>query len=277
MMIEWILLLLLIGLVAGTVGSLVGLGGGIIIVPSLLVLASFHPGFSGITPPVAVGTSLILIVLTACSSTLTYSKQKRVDFHSGWLFFITCGPGAMVGAYLTRYFHSDWFFVGFGFIMILVSLMLTIREKVKHARPMNWDVTRTFQDESGETYEFGYHRLTALVVSFFVGMVSGLFGIGGGALLMPMMIILFRYPPHMATATSMFTIFLSSVTGSFTHLVQGNIHWLAAAFLAPGAWAGGRLGAWISSRLSNRALLICLRIALVLVAIRMILKGLHII
>ncbi|GGE07564.1 UPF0721 transmembrane protein YunE [Marinithermofilum abyssi] len=271
-MAEW-LLLLLVGLVAGTVGSLVGLGGGIITVPALLMMASLYPEFSHITPQVAVGTSLALVVLTALSSTLSYGKQKRVDFHSGWVFFLASGPGAMFGAYLTRYFDMGVFYVGFGVLMIVISALLTFRERMK-GHSVKWSVKREFTDREGNVYEYGYHRPIALIVSFVVGTISGLFGIGGGALLVPMMVLMFQFPAHVATATSMFVIFLSSVAGFFTHWFQGNIDWQAVLFIAPGAWFGGHLGALISSRLSSNALLIALRLAIITVAVRMIIEGL---
>ncbi len=269
----WVyVLLVLVGFLAGTVGSLVGLGGGIIIVPSLLVLGYFYPQFAHITPQIAVGTSLLLVVLTSLSSTIFYMKEKRIDFQSGLLFFIGSGPGAILGAYLTRYFQSDYFFIAFGIFMILVAAILTFQDRFKR-RKIKWDVPRTFVDGSGEKYEYGYHRATAITISVLVGLISGLFGIGGGTLLVPMMIILFSFPPHVATATSMFIILLSSIFGSATHVIQDNIDWIAALLLAPGAWIGGKTGAWISTKLSGKGLMIALRLALVLVAIRMIMKG----
>jgi uncharacterized membrane protein YfcA len=271
-----ILILLVVGLAAGTVGSLVGLGGGIIIVPSLLMLGHVYADFRGITPAVAVGTSMLLIILTALSSTLSYSRQKRVDFRSGLTFFLASGPGAAVGAYLTRFFESESFLAAFGFLMIFVSWMLRLKEKGKK-RTIRWHVRRTYTDESGQSAEYGYHLGIALPVSFVVGIISGLFGIGGGSLMVPMMILLFRFPPHMAIATSMFIIFLSALTGSAAHVAQGNIHWWAALFLAPGAWAGGKLGAWISSRLSGTALVNLLRVALLVMAVRMILDGFNLV
>lgn len=270
---EWILLLI-IGLIAGTIGSLIGLGGGIIIVPSLLLMAGFDPRFQMITPQIAVGTSLFLIIFTSLASTLTYAKQKRVDFESGLLFFVGSGPGAIFGAYITRFFHSGYFLIAFGLFMIFISILMYVQKRVT-IPAMRLDVKRTFQDASGEVFHYGYHRITALIVSFFVGVLSGMFGIGGGTLMVPMMVLLFRFPPHVATATSMFVIFLSAITGSAMHIWQGNVFWFAALFLAPGAWLGGQLGAYISARLSSRALLLLFRLALVLIAIQMIMDGVN--
>ncbi|WP_420824102.1 sulfite exporter TauE/SafE family protein [Thermoflavimicrobium daqui] len=270
------LLLVIVGLAAGTFGSLIGLGGGIIIVPSLMFIGQIFPEFSNITPSIAVGTSLLLVVLTSLSSTLFFAKQKRVDFQSGWLYFLGSGPGSILGAYFTRYFKADSFFIAFGLFMIVISIILTIKDRLPVKR-IHWDVSRTFVDGFGQKYEYGYHRVMVVTISFFIGMLSSLFGIGGGSLLVPVMIILFAYPPHVATATSMFIILLSSSVGSITHLIQGNVHFLAALLLAPGAWLGGKAGAWISSKLSGKGLLIVFRVSLILMAIRMILNGFHII
>jgi uncharacterized protein len=269
--VEW-LLLFLIGLIGGTIGSIVGLGGGIITVPALLFLAEVDGRFHHITPPVAVGTSLALIILTALSSTLSYTRQRRVDFASGWLFFAACGPGAAIGAYLTHFFRSGGFLVGFGLLMLGVSGVMSFRDRLRGIS-LRQSVTRTFVDAEGRKYTYGYHRTTALFISFVVGIISGLFGIGGGSLLVPMMVMLFRFPPHVATATSMFIILLSAAIGSVAHAVQGNIDWFAALWMAPGAWIGGQLGAAISARMSSQSLLVTFRIAIVLVAVKMIADG----
>ncbi|MBD1372522.1 sulfite exporter TauE/SafE family protein [Hazenella sp. IB182357] len=270
------ILLFLIGLIAGTVGSLAGLGGGVIIVPSILFLSEVSYGIGDLTPAVAVGTSLFLIILTALASTVSFSKQKRVDYKSGWIFFLACAPGTIVGAYLTKLFEVDTYLILFGLLMVFVSIVLSIKERGMKFR-LKATVKRVLQDGSGNTYEYGYHQVFAIVFSFIVGMISGMFGIGGGSLLVPMMVLLFTFPPHVATATSMFVILLSAGVGSVAHIVQGNVDWMLVAFLAPGSWLGGKLGAWISARLSSKALLNFFRIVILLLAVRMIADGLHLI
>jgi uncharacterized membrane protein YfcA len=86
--------------------------------------------------------------------------------------------------------------------------------------------------------------------------------------------VLFGFPPHIATATSMFVIFLSSILGSATHIWLGEIHWLSAAALAPGAWAGGKIGANVASRMSGKGLLWLLRATIFVLAVRLIWEGL---
>lgn len=265
-------LLLVLGFVAGTIGSIVGLGGGIIIVPVLLYLAKFLTPFHMIDPSIAVGTSLFLIVITSLASTLSFHKQNRIDFISGWLFFLGCGPGSMVGAYLSNDLKSNSFLVGFGVFMLCISFILTVKDRIRWKK-QNWSVMRTYTDGKGQTWTYGYNRWLVLVASFLIGIFSGLLGIGGGALMVPLMLIAFGFPAHVATATSMFAIFLSSILGSSIQVIQQNIHWLAVLFLAPGSWLGGKAGAWISTKLSSKHLLMVFRLLLVAIACKMIYDG----
>lgn len=265
-------LLLVLGFIAGTIGSIVGLGGGIIIVPALLYLSQFLLPFQMIDPPMAVGTSLFLIVITSLASTLSFYKQKRIDYTSGWLFFLGCGPGSMVGAYLSNDLKSNSFLIGFGIFMLCVSVILTLKDRIRWKK-QDWSVTRSYTDGMAQTWTYGYNRWLVLGVSFIIGIFSGLLGIGGGALMVPMMLIVFGFPAHVATATSMFAIFLSSILGSSLQVIQENIHWLALLFLAPGSWLGGKAGAWISTRLSSKHLLLVFRLLLVAIAFKMIYDG----
>ncbi|MCH5585665.1 sulfite exporter TauE/SafE family protein [Shimazuella sp. AN120528] len=271
--IEWVILFS-IGLFAGTLGSLVGIGGGIIIVPSLLYIATVFSSLSSLSAQVAAGTSLLIVMLTAVSSIITFHKQKRIDYRSGMLFFIGAGPGALAGAYFSKFFSTDSFMLGFGIFLLFLSLLMMLKDRLKPIT-FSTEVKRTYTDSTGEIHHYGFHTPTAIIVSFIIGIISSLFGIGGGAMLVPMMLIIFRFPPLVATATSMFVIFLSSITGSITHILQGHISWMLLLLIAPGSWIGGQLGAYLSQKMSNRVLLIIFRITLILVAIKMILDGLH--
>lgn len=262
----------LLGLVAGTYGSLAGLGGGVIIVPTLLYAGLFIPGATSFTPQEAVGTSLMVIIVTALSSALAYIKQKVVDIRSALIFFAASGPGSIVGAWLNRGLQLEQFQLYFGLFLVLLFFLMTRRDKWKR-KNINWTTKKLYIDEEGNQQEYGYHIGLALPVSFAVGMISGLFGIGGGALMVPVMILFFYFPPRMATATSMMMIFFSSITGSLAHLSMGNINWFYALALAPGAWFGGKLGAAISRRIGGKRVEQFFRFSLILIAIKLIWEG----
>lgn len=103
-------ILFTLGLIAAIIGSLIGLGGGVIIVPALLLFQEHFGALSHITPQIAVGTSIVIIIFTATSSTLTYAKKRKVDVGSGLFFFLASGPGAMLGAYINQFFSEALFF-----------------------------------------------------------------------------------------------------------------------------------------------------------------------
>lgn len=267
---EWILLMLL-GVAAAAFGSIVGLGGGIIIVPGLLM---FAPRLIGepIDHATAVGISLTVLIVTALASTMSYKKKGIVDFRSGLLFFVTSGPASIIGAAITGQMKAGIFQLLFGSLMLLLAGLLIGREYMKPFAK-DWPIQRSITDASGQTHTYGYGLWSALAIGFGVGLISGLFGIGGGSLFVPMMVLLYRFPPHVATATSMFVIFLSAILGSGMHAALGEIDWLLVAALVPGAWIGGRLGARIASRLSGNKLMWLLRITLLALAIQLIVEG----
>ncbi|MDQ6423570.1 sulfite exporter TauE/SafE family protein [Paenibacillus sp. LHD-117] len=269
---EWILLMLL-GVAAAMFGSIVGLGGGIIIVPGLLL---FAPRLIGepIDHATAVGISLTVLVVTALASTMSYTKRGIVDYRSGLLFFITSGPAAILGSALTGLMKAGAFQLLFGTLMLLLAGLLIGREYMKPFAK-EWPIKRTITDAEGTVHTYSYGIWSALAIGIGVGLISGLFGIGGGSLFVPMMVLLYRFPPHVATATSMFVIFLSSVLGSGMHVALGETDWLLVAALVPGAWIGGKLGARIAIRLSGNKLLWLLRMTLLALAIQLIVEGIR--
>lgn len=268
---EWIILFL-IGLIASTFGSIVGLGGGVIIVPTLLMAESAGILSYPLEPQNAVGISLMVIVFNAISSTLYNYKQKIVDLKSGLFFFIASGPATMLGAFLSEYMKIKQFYILFGLVMLITTYLLSKQKKMKPVK-ISWDVTKEYTDKEGNIHTYGYNRLASFLITGIAGLIGGLFGIGGGAILVPMMVLLFYFPIHVATATSSFIILLSSSLGSISHLVLGNVILYYVVFLGIGAYIGGRLGAYIATRLSSRALITALRVVIILVAVQMIYKG----
>ncbi|WP_064092880.1 sulfite exporter TauE/SafE family protein [Rossellomorea aquimaris] len=270
---EWIVLLS-IGLLAGAIGSLVGLGGGVIIVPALIYFGTYTSLIEGMNPQTAVGTSLVIMIFTGLSSTLAYLKYKTVDYKSGFIFFAGSGPGSILGAWINKGLNMESFNLYFGIFMIMIAIVLMVRNKLKPIEKFkNASFQREFKDPNGKTFQYGYPPLLGVAIAFAVGFTSGLFGIGGGSLMVPAMILIFLFPPHVAVATSMFMIFLSAIVSSGTHVAFGNVKWLYALALIPGAWFGAKLGAYLNTKLESNMLVNILRIILILIGIRLIYQG----
>jgi uncharacterized protein len=270
--VEWILLVL-IGIAGSSLGSLIGLGGGIIVVPALLYLGSLS-AFGYISPQVAVGTSLFTMIFTGLSSTLAYLKYKTVDYKSGLIFLIGSGPGSICGAWVTEKLDLDSFSLFFGLFIIFVSLVLYFKDKFKPI-PFRKDkgIARTFTDNTGKTFEYGFNPVIGILVSLVVGFLSGILGVGGGSLMVPTMILFFFFPPHVATATSMFMILPTSILSSITHITLGNVDWMIALALVPGAWIGAKVGVYLNSKFKSKTIILLLRTILIVVGIRLIYQG----
>ncbi|TWI53995.1 sulfite exporter TauE/SafE family protein [Halalkalibacter nanhaiisediminis] len=268
----FILIYILVGLLAGILASLVGIGGGIVIVPVLLYIGAAFAGLIEISPQTAVGTSMVVVLFTGLSSTLAYMKQQKIDYKSALLFFSGSGLGAIVGAYVVMGLELAPFSIGFGLLIIMISFLLMVRHKLKPIS-LKKTVVRSALDEYGNEISYGYRMSVAWPISFIVGLLSGMFGIGGGAMMVPVMIILFGFPAHIAVATSMLMIFLSSITGSITHLALGNVEWLIALWLTAGAWFGAKFGAYLNNRMKSELVVLCLRIVLLVIGAKLVWDG----
>jgi len=269
------ILLAFIGLFSGIIGALVGLGGGVILVPATLLLGGAFNLNPEITPQNVVGLSVIMMIFTGLASTLSYMKAKTVDYKSGIIFFAGSAPGTILGAWVNKGLDLPSFNLYFGILLIILSTLLLVK---KYLKPVNWFVNNgkktTFIDSQGQSYVYGYPIWFALLLTFGVGFASGLFGIGGGSIIVPAMILLFLFPPHVAVGTSMLMVFLSALINSASHISLGNVPWLYTIPVVPAAFIGAKLGAALNQRIQSETLIIALRIILLLLGIRSIIAGL---
>ncbi|MCG7336034.1 sulfite exporter TauE/SafE family protein [Sporosarcina sp. ACRSM] len=267
-------ILAVIGLAAGIVGALVGLGGGIILVPATLFFGINLGMIGGITPQSVVGLSVVMMIFTGLSSTLAYMKTKTIDYRSGFIFFAGSVPGTILGAYVNKGLDLPSFNLYFGILLIILSTLLLVR---KYLKPVSWFVNhgkqRSFTDRTGENFVYGYPVWFALLLTFVVGFSSGLFGIGGGSIIVPAMILLFLFPPHVAVGTSMFMVLLSALVNSATHITLGNVPWLYTIPVVPAAYIGAKVGAYLNQKMKSETLVFALRITLLLLGIRSIIDG----
>ncbi|SFJ41256.1 hypothetical protein SAMN04487936_10271 [Halobacillus dabanensis] len=263
----------IIGLITALVGSIAGLGGGVILVPVLLFLGDFYSSFDWVNPQSIVGISLVVMIFTGMSSAISYMKHQRVDKKIGFVFLYGSIPGGILGSWLNQFFKTDGFSLFFGVMMIIVSLLFFIPRRTSGSLLFKTGIERK-KTVDGKTYTYRMPFIIGLILSFSVGMLSGLLGIGGGSLMVPAMILLLNIPPHIATATSMFMIFFASISSSATHVILGHVEWAHTIWFIPGAYLGGTLGARINRHLNGQAVEWFLRVLLVLIGIRLIWQGL---
>ncbi|MBB4826497.1 putative membrane protein YfcA [Sporosarcina luteola] len=267
-------LLAIIGALSGVLGSIVGLGGGTILVPLTLLVGIDLGWIPGITPQSVVGLSVIMMIFNGLSSTISHMKVKTVDYRSGLIFFAGTVPGTLIGAFVNKSVDLPSFNLYFGILLIVLAVLLLAR---KYLKPIHWFVShgkeRTFIDPKGEAHVYGYPIWFALLLTFVIGFTSGLFGIGGGTMIVPAMILLFLFPPHVAVGTSMFMVFLSAIVNSITHISLGHVPWLYTLPVIPGAYIGGTVGSMLNKKMNSETLVVVLRVILLLFGIRSIIEG----
>ncbi len=244
---------------ASVFGSMVGLGGGFILVPVLRL-------FLGLGPAEASGTALVLVVANSASGAFTYLLQKRVHIRLGLLFAAGGWPGSIIGALLVKDIAPTLFDALLAALLVFVAIDMILR-RAKHVASREDPVASVGSLR-------GMRAAPAIIVGFFVGLISSLFGIGGGIVLVPTLLYASDLPAHAISATSHFGIFLTSPVGLATHAWQHDIIIADILPLVLGGLCGGPIGARLSLRLKSPQLLVLVTIALVVGAFSLVLRHL---
>jgi uncharacterized protein len=246
------LVLIAVGLAAGTLGSMVGVGGGIIMAPALT--------FLNVPPTQAASTSLIAVTSTSISSTIEYSRQKRIDYRLSFEMALCAIPGSVLGAILSDYLSEESFKMYFGILLIFTGLYILYRNSII--------TPGTVKKRTAAL------RAAVSVAAFSSGIISSLFGVGGGIIFVPAMLLVLGLTMQRAAATSQLTLLITSISGVFTHSYLGHPDYLQALALSAGAFAGALIGARISRLAKEIVLERLLGVVLLAVAITLIIDGL---
>lgn len=261
-----------IGLGVGVYGTLIGAGGGFILVPALLLL---YPGLSA---KQLTAISLAAVFVNATSGSLSYGRLRRIDYRTGVVLAAATLPGAVLGAIVVAYVPLRAFDAAMGAFLILVSLFLLLRPH--GGRPLwlgsRFVVRRSIADRGGSRYEYRFNLGLAALFSLALGFVSSLLGIGGGIIQVPLLTSFFAFPAHIATATAQFVLLFTSGAAVITHLVQGVYRPFVALTLelAAGVVVGAQIGAALSRRTPATLIIRLLAVGLGLVGFRLLLAAL---
>lgn len=271
-MIGHYLFLIPLGFIVGIFGTLIGVGGGVILVPVLLLL---YPKQSLET---ITAISLAVVFFNSLSGSMAYARMKRIDYKSGLRFALATVPGAVLGALTTHYIPRQWFEGFFGLLMIAASiLLLTNPQRIKrqNCRYPDYYTTSTLVDCEGTLYSFAYNSYIGILLSFFIGFISSLLGIGGGIIHVPVLVHILNFPTHIATATSHFVLVITSLSGTLVHIASGQILTGTAIIitLSIGVILGAQLGAKFSSRFKAKSIMQLLALTLGLVGLRILIMA----
>jgi uncharacterized membrane protein YfcA len=264
-----------LGFGTGVYGTLVGAGGGFLLVPLLLITLRVQPAQ-------AAGTSLAVVFLNALSGSISYARQGRIDYQPAIAFALATLPGAYLGAHVAGRFGGATFRWVFALLLLGIAAILlwrptSVGDAGGGAQPASdgprgrWRIQRTLTDRMGHVFRYQYNLLGGILASVLVGFVSSILGIGGGIIHVPMLIHLLGFPAHVATATSHFILAISAGVGAGTHAALGHVLLGPAAALGGGVVVGAQVGAALSHRVRGSLVVRILSLALVLVAARLLL------
>jgi len=263
-MLMWEILLPIFGSLIGIAASLTGVGGGVFIVPLLTILY-------GVDPRIAIGTSLTTIIFTAIASTLNYAKQRRIYYKTGIVLALTTAPGAFLGARIVKMISPDLLGFIFGFFLVIVAMrMIDFKSLLLRGKSTYEKTSQRETKSDDELVRSGKSMALAAGLSFFGGLASGLLGIGGGILVVPILAFAMDMPIHLATATSMFTMIFTSISGVTEHYLAENIDFGYALLIALGTIFGAQVGAFASKKVSGQNLRRIFALMLLVAGIKMI-------
>jgi uncharacterized protein len=234
--------LILLGFAAGVLGSMIGLGGGIIVVPVLT--------FLGFPPTVAASNSLFAALSNAIASTISYSKQKRIEFSLGIKLGLLTIPGTVLGAIVSSDVSSEIFKILFGIILVISAAYIFLRKKL----------------ETKEKTLSKQMMVFAVGASFFAGIISSSFGIGGGIIFVPLMVVGMGMAMKRSAPTSQLILLFASLSGVIVHSLLGHPDFLQAGLLAIGSFFGGLVGARLSLDIKERYLQILISVVILIAA-----------
>jgi uncharacterized membrane protein YfcA len=275
-----VMLLLIFGgsVLAGVVGSLVGLGGGVLLVP-MLTLAF------GLPIQYAIGTSIVAVIATSSGSAAAYVRDRLTNMRVGLFLEMATTFGAVSGAFLAGLLVPHLLFLIFGVVLLVsaVPLVFKIGEElprgVRNDRWANWlHLSSSYPDRQiGREVPYEVTRTpVGLVMMYVAGVLSGLLGIGSGSLKVIAMDTVMRLPMKVSTTTSNFMIGVTAAASAGIYFSRGDIPPLIAAPVALGILAGAFIGSRLLTRLSNNTLRLIFLPVLVVVAIQMVMRGLGI-
>jgi len=243
-----------LGFLVGAYGTLVGAGGGSVLVPLLLFLMPDRD------PAAVTAISLAVVFFNAYSGTVAYMRMGRVNYRLGILFTLASLPGAILGTLLVHRIPSGLFNLLFGVLLVSVGGLLVVN-------PLG-----SRRSTDGHTPPPPRADLIGAVGSAYIAVLSSLLGIGGGIIHVPFLIRTLRMEPHFATATSHFVLTFMALTATTTHVLMGQLDnaLTETMFLAVGVMMGAPLGAALSTRLKGSFIIRTLAMALCLVGFRLL-------
>lgn len=257
---------------AGLLGALTGLGGGVVIIPFLTLALNVDIHY-------AIGASLVSVIATSSGSAAAYVKEGITNMRLGMFLEIATTLGAVGGAFLSSYIPASFIAIIFGVILILSSLMSLIKKNTQadpvSSKPAEWLKLGNSYPDQGQQIKYGVRNVFGgFGLMGFAGVISGLLGIGSGALKVIAMDNIMRIPFKVSTTTSNFMIGVTAAASAVIYLQRGYIDPGLSMPVMLGVVFGAMTGSKILVKANSKSLKIIFAVVITVLAVQMIYKGL---
>lgn len=267
-------LLLIVSYIAGLLGSLTGLGGGVVLIPALVLLFKVDIHY-------AMGASLISVMATSSGAAIAYLRKGFTNIRIGMFLEVGAVLGALAGAMLVTFISSSFIAILFG-LVLFISAYLTLKRKEEmekmHPSSHQWStylkLDSSFPHETGDRAYRVQRVPLALFIMTIAGCLSGLLGIGSGALKVLAMDQVMRLPYKVSTTTSNFIIGITAATSAGIYFSHGYINPVITFPVLLGVLIGAMTGAFALTKLKSNRLRIIFSFAVILLGVQMIYQGL---
>jgi len=261
----------LVSVGAGVIGSLAGVGGGILVIPALTTIF-------GVDIRLAVGASIVSVIATSSGAASAYVRDRITDMRIGMFLELATTTGAVCGAIVAAYVTASFLFLLLGLVVLLSAAMQVarLREEVPADEPSRLasalKLSASYPDRRlGREVPYSARRIPlGFAMMWFAGVVSGLLGIGSGVLKVLAMDGAMRLPMKVSSATSNFMIGVTAAASAGIYLSRGDVDPRIAAPVALGVLLGAITGARLLNRVSNRVVRMIFLPVLVAVGLEMI-------
>ncbi len=274
LVIEFILVMFVISIFAGVFGSIVGLGGGVVIIPALTILLGVDIHF-------AIGASIVAIIGTSSGAAATYVKDKVTNLRVGMFLELASTAGAIVGAAVAAYTNSVALEAIFGGILLvtLIPTVTKIGEEVPKSPELKGlseklSLSGSYTETDGSVVKYNATRpVEGLAGTAVAGVLSGLLGIGGGGFKVLSMDLAMKLPMKVSTTTSNFMIGVTAAASAGIYFARGDVNPTIVAPVALGILIGAAIGARILLRSRNVTVRKAFAVVLAVAAVEMILSA----
>ncbi len=263
---------------AGIFGALLGLGGGVILVPILTLVL-------GIDIHYAIGASIVSVIATSSGAAAAYLRDGVTNIRVAMFLEIGTTLGAIFGAFVAGFVGGPGLFIIFGLVLMYSAYAMFRRRDAELPMGVEMGPLANFLSLGSSYFDTALNRLVTynvrgarygLPLMFVAGAVSGLLGIGSGVLKVPAMDIAMKLPMKVSTATSNMMIGVTAAASAGVYFIRGDVNPFIAAPVAMGVLIGAMLGTRIMMRLKSTVIRRVFILVLVIVALQMLIKGLGI-